>query len=274
MLFSVMVRVQLPDGSIQEYPAGSTSYDVAAKIGPRLAQACVAAAVDGLVVDLRRPLPEGQLVNLRLLTDRDAEALKVMRHSAAHVMARAVMRLFPDVGLAFGPTLPNGFYYDFDMPDRIREEAFPRIEQAMAEIIDEAEPFERFELPRDEAIGFVADLKQELKVEHLKTGLAKHPTLSFYRQGEFVDLCRGPHIPDAGKIKAFKLLSVAASHFKGDAAGRSLQRLYGTAFFHQKDLDAYLAQVEEAKRRDHRVLGKQHALFHIKIGRASCRERV
>jgi threonyl-tRNA synthetase len=258
-----MVQVQLPDGSVQEYPEGSTSYDVAAKIGPRLAQACVAAAVDGQIVDLKKSLPIDHLVNLKLLTDRDADALKVMRHSAAHVMARAVMRVFPDVGLAFGPTLPNGFYYDFDMPDRIREEDFPRIEKAMAEIIADAEPFQRFELPRDEAVAFCADLKQNLKVEHLKTGLADHATLSFYRQGEFVDLCRGPHIPDASRIKAFKLLSVAASHFKGDASGRSLQRLYGTAFFKQPDLDAYLAQVEEAKRRDHRVLGKQHNLFHI-----------
>ncbi len=258
-----MVKVQLPDGSVQEYPDGSTSYDIALKIGPRLAQACVAASVDGTIVDLKRPLPSGRTVKLKLLTDRDPDALKVMRHSAAHVMARAVMRLFPDVGLAFGPTLPNGFYYDFDMPGRIREEDFPRIEKAMAEIIAEAEPFDRFELPRDEALAFCVDLKQNLKVEHLKTGLADHATLSFYRQGEFVDLCRGPHIPDAGKIKAYKLLSVAASHFKGDTSGRSLQRLYGTAFFSQKDLDAYLAQVEEAKRRDHRVLGKQHGLFNI-----------
>jgi threonyl-tRNA synthetase len=262
-MFPTMVKVQLPDGSVQEYPDGSTSYDVAANIGARLAQACVASSVDGTIVDLKRALPSGQIVKLKLLTDRDPDALKVMRHSAAHVMARAVMRLFPNVGLAFGPTLPNGFYYDFDMPDHIREEDFPRIEKAMAEIIADAEPFDRFELPRDEAIGFCSDLKQSLKVEHLKTGLADHPTLSFYRQGEFVDLCRGPHIPDAGRIKAYKLLSVAASHFKGDASGRSLQRLYGTAFFNQKDLDAYLAQVEEAKRRDHRVLGKQHALFHI-----------
>jgi len=259
----IMVEVQLPDGSIQEYPEGTTSYDVAAKIGPRLAQACVAASVDGQIVDLRRPLPAGKTVKLKLLTDRDPEALGVMRHSAAHVMARAVMRLFPDVGLAFGPTLPNGFYYDFDMPDPIREDDFPRIEKEMAAIVADAEPFERFELPRDEALGFCGDLKQNLKVEHLKTGLADHATLSFYRQGEFVDLCRGPHIPDASKIKAFKLLSVAASHFKGDASGRSLQRLYGTAFFSQKDLDAHLAQIEEAKRRDHRVLGKQHNLFHI-----------
>jgi threonyl-tRNA synthetase len=269
---SIMVQVQLPDGSVQEYPEGSTSYDVAAKIGSRLAQACVAASVDGQIADLKRPLPSGQTVQLKLLTDRDPAALGVMRHSAAHIMARAVMRVFPNVGLAFGPTLPNGFYYDFDMPDRIREEDFPRIEKAMAEIIASAEPFERFELPREEALGFCTDLRQTLKVEHLKTGLADHATLSFYRQGEFVDLCRGPHIPDASKIKAFKLLSVAASHFKGDTSGRSLQRLYGTAFFSQKDLDAYLAQVEEAKRRDHRVLGKQHGLFHISndVGQGLC----
>jgi threonyl-tRNA synthetase len=261
-----MIQVQLPDGSVKEYPDSSTPLDVAESIGPRLAKACIAAMVDGKVVDLRRPLSEASSagpIKLKLLTDRDPEALAVLRHSCAHIMARAVMRLFPNVGLAFGPTLPTGFYYDFDMPDRIREEDFARIEKEMADIVAAAEPFDRFELPRDEAIKFCDDLKQELKVEHMKTGLADHSTLSFYRQGEFVDLCRGPHIPDASKIKAFKLLSVAASHFKGDASGRSLQRLYGTAFFSQKDLDAHLAQIEEAKRRDHRVLGKQHGLFHI-----------
>lgn len=264
-----MIQVQLPDGSVKDYPDNFSSLDVAEGIGPRLAKACVAAVVNGKVVDLKRPLAESTEpgrtgpIALRLLTDRDPEALGVLRHSAAHVMARAVMRLFPNVGLAFGPTLPTGFYYDFDMSDRIREEDFPRIEAEMQKLVAEAEPFDRFELPRDEAIGFVADLKQELKTEHIQTGLADHPTLSFYRQGEFVDLCRGPHIPDAGRIKAVKLLSVAASHFKGDSSGKSLQRLYGTAFFNQKDLDAYLTQVEEAKRRDHRVLGKQHNLFHI-----------
>ncbi|MFN0054272.1 MAG: threonine--tRNA ligase [Planctomycetales bacterium] len=276
-----MIPVQLPDGSVKEYPEHFTALDVADSIGPRLAKACIAAVVNGKVVDLKRPLaatreagtsqPDAP-VSLKLLTDRDPEALGVLRHSAAHVMARAVMRLFPNVGLAFGPTLPTGFYYDFDMPDRIREEDFPRIEAEMQALIALAEPFDRFELPRGEAIPFVADLKQELKTEHIQTGLADHPTLSFYRQGEFVDLCRGPHIPDAGRIKAFKLLSVAASHFKGDASGKSLQRLYGTAFFSQKDLDAYQSQIEEAKRRDHRVLGKQHNLFHIsqEVGPGLC----
>ena len=258
-----MVNVQLPDGSIKEYPAGSTPLDVAQSIGPRLAKDCLAAEVNGKIVDLKFPLPEGEPVKLRLLTEKNPEALGVMRHSAAHVMARAVMRLFPDVNLAFGPTLPNGFYYDFDMPHRIKEEDFAKIEAEMLAIVKKAEPFERFELPRGEAVKFCGDLRQELKVTHINTGLADHQTLSFYRQGEFVDLCRGPHIPDASRIKAFKLLSVAAAHFKGDASGRALQRLYGTAFFSQKDLEGHMKQVEEARRRDHRVIGKQHALFHI-----------
>lgn len=259
-----MVRVQLPDGSVKDYPPGTTALAVAESIGPRLAKACLAAEVDGKIVDLKRQLPEGDApVKLRLLTERDAEALAVMRHSAAHVMARAVMRVFPNVGLAFGPTLASGFYYDFDMKDRIREEDFVRIEEEMAKIVADAEPFERFELPRGEAVTFCSDLQQELKVEHVQSGLSDHGTLSFYRQGEFVDLCRGPHIPDAGRIKAFKILSVAGSYWKGDANNKPLQRLYGTAWFNQKDLDAYLAQVEESKRRDHRVLGKQHGLFHL-----------
>ena len=270
-----MVHVQLPDGSVQSYPSGSSPYDVAEKISPRLAKACVAALVDGQIVDLHRPLQDraaDQPYALRLLTEKDAESLGVMRHSAAHVMARAVMRVYPGVGLAFGPTTGQGFYYDFDLQDRIREEDFPRIEAEMQRIIDESEPFERFELPREEAIGFVADLKQELKTEHIRTGLADHPSLSFYRQGEFVDLCRGPHLPDAGRIKAFKLLTVAGAHFKGDTSGKPLQRLYGTAWFSQKDLDAYLVQMDEARRRDHRVLGKQHNLFHIsqEVGQGLC----
>ncbi|HEX6984752.1 MAG TPA: threonine--tRNA ligase, partial [Planctomycetaceae bacterium] len=264
--------------------------DVAGRLGARLKAAVLAAQVDGTTVDAARPFGEvvGQSrderreskegrepslstldsrrsapVKLRLLTDRDPEALGVLRHSAAHVKARAVMRLFPDVKLAFGPTTATGFYYDFDLPRPIREEDFAAIEAEMKKIVDEAEPFERFSLPRDEALEFCAGLKQDFKVEHIGGGLKDHPTLGFYRQGEFVDLCRGPHIPDAGRIKAFKVVSVAGAHWKGDQGGRPLQRLYGTAFFSKKDLDAYLEQIEEAKRRDHRVLGKRLGLFHI-----------
>jgi threonyl-tRNA synthetase len=178
-------------------------------------------------------------------------------------MARAVMRLFPGVQLAFGPPLENGFYYDIDSPTPIREEDFPRIEDEMRKIVAEAEPFERFERPTPEARALVADLGQGYKVEHIDDDLKQYPTLSFYRQGEFIDLCRGPHIPNAGKIGAFKLLSIAGAYWKNNASRKQLQRLYGTAFFSQKDLDAYLKQLEEAKKRDHRVLGKQLKLFTI-----------
>ena len=270
-----MPSVQLPDGSVKDYPESASALDVARAIGERLANATIAAEVSGTVVDAARPLNEASTASpipLRLLTDKDPKALGVLRHSCAHIMARAVMRLYDGVSLAFGPTTGNGFYYDFDLPHKISEEDFPKIEAEMAAIIAEAEPFERFHMSRDESLKFCGDLKQDLKVEHINGGLADHGTLSFYRQGEFVDLCRGPHIPDAGRIKAFKLLSVAGSYWKGDANNRQLQRLYGTAFFSQKDLDAYLNQIEEAKRRDHRVLGKQHQLFAISndVGQGLC----
>ncbi|MEZ6147305.1 MAG: threonine--tRNA ligase [Planctomycetaceae bacterium] len=261
-----MPTVQLPDGTTKDFPAGSTALDVANSISERLMQQTIAAQVDGVTVDSMRPLEDlsdTDPISLTLLTTRDEAALGVLRHSCAHVMARAVMRLYDGVGLAFGPTTGNGFYYDFDLATPISEEDFPKIEAEMQAIIKEAEPFERFSLSRDEAIKLVDDLDQELKTEHIQTGLAEHDSLSFYRQGEFVDLCRGPHIPDAGKIKAFKLLSVAGSYWKGDANNKHLQRLYGTAFFDKKQMQAYLDQVEEAKRRDHRVLGKQHGLFTL-----------
>lgn len=269
------MQVQLPDGSVKEYPAGTSALDIARSIGERLAQATIAAEINGQIVDATRPLNEltdQDPIPLRLLTTRDSAALGVLRHSCAHVMARAVMRLYDGVGLAFGPTTGNGFYYDFDLATPIREEDFPRIEAEMEKIIREAEPFERFHLDREEALQFVKGMNQELKAEHIETGLKDHPNLSFYRQGEFVDLCRGPHIPDAGRIKAFKLLSVAGSYWKGDANNKQLQRLYGTAFFDKKEMQAYLDQVEEAKRRDHRLLGRQHQLFTISndVGQGLC----
>lgn len=182
------------------------------------------------------------------------------------------MRLYEGVSLAFGPTTSGGFYYDFDLPEKISEDDFPKIEAEMAKIIKQKEPFERLSLSHAEALRLCDDLKQDLKVEHLRTGLSGEQSVSFYRQGEFVDLCRGPHIPDAGKIKAIKLLSVAGAYWKGDASGRQLQRLYGTAFFEKKDLAAYLEQLEEARRRDHRVLGKKHGLFaiHPEVGQGLC----
>ena len=269
------ISVTLPDGTVQEHPSTTTALDVAKGISEGLARAVVAAEIDGKVVDAFRPMGDldcGSEINLTLLTNRDRTALDVLRHSCAHVMARAVMRLHKGVSLAFGPTTSGGFYYDFDLEHKISEDDFPAIEKEMKAIIKAAEPFERFMLSRDEAVDLCRDLKQDLKVEHIETGLSAEDSVSFYRQGEFVDLCRGPHIPHAGKIKAIKMLSVAGAYWKGDAKGRQLQRLYGTAFFDKKEMAAYLDQLEEARRRDHRVLGKQHGLFSInpEVGQGLC----
>ena len=261
-----MVNVKLPDGSVKEFAAGVRPREIAEGIGRRLADAAVAAVADGQIVDLDRPLEaaDGTTVELRLLTNKDREALDVLRHSTAHLMARAILRLHPGAQLAFGPTTGAGFYYDVDLPDRpLSEDDFPAIEAEMANITKAAEPFERFSLPVAEARQFVQELGQGYKVEHIDDELHKFGTLSFYRQGEFVDLCRGPHIPHAGKVGAFKLLSIAGSYWKAHTDRKMLQRVYGTAFFDKKDLDAHLAQIEEAKKRDHRRLGKELGLFTI-----------
>jgi threonyl-tRNA synthetase len=258
-----MLTLKLPDGSSRQVPPGTPPRAVAESIGKRLVQAAVAARVNGAVVDLDRAIEGDGEVAFQILTDKDRDALDVLRHSTAHIMARAVMRLFPGVKLAFGPTIENGFYYDIDVTPPIREEDFPRIEEEMRKIIAQAEPFERFERSVSEARGLVEELGQGYKVEHIDEELKQFPTLSFYRQGEFIDLCRGPHIPHAGKVGAFKILSIAGAYWKNDSSRKQLQRLYGTAFFTQKELDAYLHQVDEAKKRDHRVLGKQLKLFTI-----------
>ncbi len=262
-----MVQIKLPDGTLKEYAEGVRPREIAEGIGKRLAEAAIAAVADGTIVDLDRPLENGvgKPIELKLLTSRDREALDVLRHSTAHIMARAIMRVFPGVRLAFGPTTMNGFYYDIDLPDsrNLSESDFPAIEAEMAKIVKDSEPFERFSLPVAEARQFVEDLGQSLKVEHIDDELYKYGVLSFYRQGEFVDLCRGPHIPNAGKVGAFKLLSIAGAYWKGQTDAPMLQRVYGTAFFDKKDLDAFLAQLEEAKKRDHRKLGRDLGLFTI-----------
>ncbi len=259
-----MLNVILPDGSRKQFESSVSAYDVAAGIGPGLAKAAMLAEVDGRQVDLHAALPKNGELRLRLLTKRDPETLAVMRHSAAHVMAQAVMRLYDGVQLAFGPTTATGFYYDFALPHALSEDDFPRIESEMQKIVKADERFERLEVSRDEAIKLCQELGQEFKVEHIETGLADEKSRSFYRQGEFIDLCRGRHIPSTGHIGgAFKLLSVAGAYWKGDPSRQQLQRLYATAFFDKKELDAHLEQLSEAKRRDHRVLGKQLELFTI-----------
>lgn len=258
-----MLKVILPDGSVKEYAQKVSPLDVAAEIGARLAAATLAARVNGELVDAQSLLPESGEVTLELVTAKDAAAIEVMRHSAAHVMARAVMRLFPKVELAFGPHTETGFYYDFALPHKLSENDFAAIEEEMRRIIKEDEKFERIELPREEAIAALREMGQNLKIEHLTETLAQEATVSFYRQGEFLDLCRGPHLPSPKMMGAVKLMSVAGAYWKGDATKQQLQRLYATAFFEQKSLEAYLTQLEESKKRDHRVLGKRYELFAI-----------
>ena len=259
-----MLTVLLPDGSKKEFDSPVSCYDVAADIGAGLAKSAIAAEVDGRSVDLSYRLPEAGEINLRILTKRDPEALSILRHSTAHVMAQAVMRLFDGVQLAFGPTTATGFYYDICSPQPIKEDDFPKIEAEMKKIVKENQQFERMEQPRDEALKLCSELEQKFKVEHIETGLGEESHVSFYRQGEFVDLCRGVHIPSTSHIgKAFKLLSIAGAYWKGDANREQLQRLYGTVFFDKKELADHLHRLEEARKRDHRVLGKQHELFHI-----------
>lgn len=258
-----MTSVQLPDGSVKEFQSSVSVKDVAASIGRGLAKAAMWGEVDNQPVPLDYTIEDGQSVQLKIVTNNDNAALDTMRHSCAHVMARAVMRVKRGVQLAFGPTTDSGFYYDFMLQDPLTEDDFKKIEAEMAKIIALDERFERIEQPRDKALQICADMKQEFKVEHINEGLSDDQTLSFYQQGEFLDLCRGPHIPSPKLIGAYKLLSIAGAYWKGDQDRQQLQRLYATAFFTQEQLDQHLENLEEAKKRDHRVLGKKLGLFHI-----------
>ncbi len=259
-----MLTVNLPDGSKKTFESSVSCLAVAEEIGPGLAKSAIAAEVDGIARDLSYRLPARGEVALKLFTTRDPASLAIMRHSCAHVMAQAVMRLYEGVQLAFGPTTGNGFYYDFALPEPLSEADFPAIEAEMKKIIKEDEPFERMQKSKAEAIELCRELRQDFKVEHLETGLGDQDEVSFYRQGEFIDLCRGVHIPSTGRIgKAFKLMSVAGAYWKGNAENAQLQRLYATAFFDKKELADHLMQIEEAKKRDHRELGKRLELFTI-----------
>ena len=219
--------------------------------------------VDHQPVAVDYEIPDGSSVELKIVTKKDPNALLTMRHSCAHVMARAVMRLRKNVRLAYGPAEENHFYYDIESEDPLTASDFAAIEAEMKKIVELDEPFERIISPRDEAIKICADMKQDFKVEHIQERLTDEPTVSFYQQGEFLDLCAGPHIPSPKFIGAFKLLSIAGAYWMGDQSREQLQRLYATAFFTEDDLEDHLGQVEEAKKRDHRLLGKQLGLFHI-----------
>ena len=252
------LRVTLPDGRPVELPTGATAADLAAQIGPGLARAALAAVVNGETVDLDRPLPDDAQV--RLLTARDPEALPVLRHSAAHVLATAVREIVPSAGIGFGPAIDDGFYYDFDVPEPFTPEQVEAVEAKMAEVARAAHPFERRVVTKAEARDLFAD--DDLKLERLEE-FDDDETITVYQDGPFLDLCRGPHVPDTGALKHFKLLTAAGAYWRGDEKRRMLQRIYGTAFFRKSDLDAHLQRLEEAKKRDHRVLGKQLDLYSI-----------
>jgi threonyl-tRNA synthetase len=255
------MHVQLPDGSQLELPEGASGLDAARSIGPRLAEQAVGVRVDGDLRDLRLSLEDGQ--RIEILTTRDADdpdALTVLRHSASHLLAEAVRRLYPGVKVAIGPAIENGFYYDFDFPSPIVEEDLARIEEEIKRELAEGREWRREELERDEARSLFAKQEEPYKVELVDDA---EGNISLYTQGDFTDLCRGPHLIDSGPIKALELTGLAGAYWRGDSANKQLTRIYGTAFFSKKDLEAYLARVEEAKKRDHRRLGVQLDLFHF-----------
>src|SRR5213596_902595 len=252
------IQVVLPDGSKKTLPAGATGADLARAVGPGLAKAALAIRVNGDVRDLQRPLPDG--VKVSILTNKDPQALDVLRHSSAHVLATAVRQLFPKAQIGFGPPIEDGFYYDFDIGRPFTPEDLEAIEKKMAEVTKQDYPFTREEVSRAEAKKrFVDDPLKLERIDDLKEG----EVISVYTDGPFVDLCRGPHVPSTGKIQHFKLLHAAGAYWRGDERRQMLQRIYGTAWFTKQDLDQYLHRLEEARKRDHRVIGKQLDLFSI-----------
>jgi threonyl-tRNA synthetase len=268
-----MVKVTLPDDSVLEVPRGTTVREMAERIGAGLARATVGGKVDGELVDQRFAIERDCAVEI--LTAKSPESLYVLRHSAAHLMAMAVKRVRPEAHLAFGPALEDGFYYDFDVAEPFKEEDFAAIEEEMGRIVAEDAPFERYECEKTEAREILEGMGEDLKVEHLSD--IEDERVSFYRNGDFQDLCEGPHLLSTGEIRAFKLLKTSSAYWKADAANRSLSRIYGTAFFDEKALDEHLRVLAEVKKRDHRRLGVDLDLFSFhgearsSARRSSCR---
>ena len=253
---TTQVRLTLPDASVREYPAGVTGREIAESIGPGLAKAAVAIRVDGTVRDLMFPIRGDAAI--AILTERDREALDVLRHSAAHIMATAVREIFPTAGIGFGPSIDEGFYYDFEVPRPFTPEDLEQIEARMAEVTKADYPFVRDEVDRPTANQKFAD--DPLKLERISE-LGDDEVISTYTDGPFTDLCRGPHLPSTGRLKHFKLLHTAGAYWRGDSRRQMLQRIYGTAFFKKDELEAHLHRLEEARKRDHRRLGRELDLF-------------
>jgi threonyl-tRNA synthetase len=255
------IQIKLPDGSTKEVPKGTTALEVAKSISSRLADAALVAKTNGDLIDLTRPLEED--TELRILKEGDPEALEVYRHSSAHLLAAAVLELFPETKLGHGPATETGFFYDFYRPTAFTPEDLEKIEKKMQELAQQNIPYAREFLPRDEGLRKFKGEGDFMKCHYIEQFTKPDDKISIYKTGKFLDFCRGPHIPSTGKIKAFKLLNIAGAYWLGDEKNPQLQRIYGTSFFSKKDLENYLNQIEEAKKRDHRVLGKQLDLFSI-----------
>jgi threonyl-tRNA synthetase len=255
-----MPDIRLPDGSIRSFDNPVTVHEVAASIGAGLARAALAGRVDGQLVDTSF-LIKGN-ADLAIITDKDADGLSIIRHSTAHLLAYAVKELFPEAQVTIGPEIENGFYYDFAYKRPFTPEDLVAIEKKMAELAKKDIPVERYELPRDEAIAYFKGIGEHYKAEIIES-IPQGEVLSLYKEGDFTDLCRGPHVPSTGKLKVFKLMKVAGAYWRGDSRNEMLQRVYGTAWAKKEDLDQYLHMLEEAEKRDHRKLGKQLDLFHL-----------
>ncbi|GAB7232816.1 threonine--tRNA ligase [Facklamia hominis] len=253
-----LIKITLPDGSVREYESGVTPDLIAESISKSLAKATLAAKLNGQIIDHNHPIVEDGQVEL--LTDKSQEALAVLRHSAAHLMAQALTRLYPGIHFGVGPAIENGFYYDTDKEIPLTDEDLPKIEAEMKKIVAENYPIEGREVSREEALEIFKNDPYKLELIH---DLPEDEVITVYSQGEFTDLCRGGHVPSTGKIKVFKLLSLAGAYWRGNSDNKMMQRVYGTAFFKQADLDAFLKQREEAKERDHRKLGKELGLFML-----------
>jgi len=255
-----VTKISLPDGSVREYPAPPTVAEVAASIGPGLAKAALAGRVDGTLVDTSHRIEHD--ARLAIVTDKDPDGLDVIRHSTAHLLAYAVKELFPDAQVTIGPVIDNGFYYDFSYKRPFTPEDLVAIEAKMAELAKRDEPVTREVWQRDDAVKFFESIGERYKAEIIASIPADQP-IGLYREGAFVDLCRGPHVPSTGKLKVFKLMKLAGAYWRGDSKNEMLQRIYGTAWARKEDQDAYLHMLEEAEKRDHRKLGKQLDLFHL-----------
>ena len=253
------MKITLKDGSVKEYVSAMSVIDLAKDISEGLARAACAGELDGKTVDLRTVVDKD--CQLNILTAKDENGLAALRHTASHIMAQAVKRLYPDTKLAIGPSIADGFYYDVDPESPMTAEDMGKIEAEMKKIVKENLPIERFTLPREEAIAFMQEKAEPYKVELIED-LPEGEEISFYRQGEFVDLCAGPHLMSTKDVgKAYKLLNLAGAYWRGSEKNKMLTRIYGTAFAKKEDLEAYLTMMEEAKKRDHRKLGKELGLF-------------